>query len=216
MLSVLFGLIAVAEAVLLGLVITLRRRWPDRSLILLIPVLLALIGDNAVIAAGSTIGTGDTLLALSYPRYIAHGLFVPLLIMVGAGLCRAHGIRLPLAASGILTAALIAVGIRQDIINLNLQPTPYADTLRYTNTATHGAPIPAVVTIVVLIALGAVLLARTRSPWLLAGSSAMFAAAALSVFAFWLGNVGELLLLLGLYLTATRRPAPMIAPVTAA
>ncbi|GAA1611380.1 hypothetical protein [Actinoplanes couchii] len=45
----------------------------------------------------------------------------------------------------------------------------------------------------------------------------MFVAAALGVLAFWLGNVGELLLILGIYATAARTPQPtsVSPPVTA-
>lgn len=216
MLSALFGLIAVTEVVLLGLVIAMRRRHPDWALTLLIVVILALIWDNTVIAIGATVGEGDTLEALSYPRYITHGLLVPLLIMVGVGLGRRHGVRslagrAAPAAFGALTVALILAGIYLDIINLDLEPTRYADTLRYTNTASHGAPIPAVVTILVLIGIGATLLIRTRWPWLLAGAVAMFVAAGLGALAFWTGNIGELLLILSIWWTAAYsvRPAQL-------
>ena len=46
MLSALFGLITAAEVVLLGMVIALRRRRPDWTLTLLMPILLGLIWDN--------------------------------------------------------------------------------------------------------------------------------------------------------------------------
>ncbi|GAA1611390.1 hypothetical protein [Actinoplanes couchii] len=169
MLTVLFGSIAVAEAVVLGLVIALHRRRPDTASLLPAAVILALIWDNAIVATGTAIGAGDTLRALSYPRFVAHALLVPLLIPVGVALCRAHGIRFlsnrPVrAASTTLTVTLIAVGLWQDVRTLDLQPMSYAGTLRYTNEAAHGAPIPAVATILVLIVLGAILLSRTRSP----------------------------------------------------
>jgi hypothetical protein len=217
MLSAPLGLIAVAEIGLLVLVIAMRRRHPDWALTLLIPVILALIWDNTVIAIGATLGEGEPLRALSVPRFALHGLLAPLLIMVGVGLGRRHGIRILAgkaapAAFGALTAVLIAAGIRLDIVTLDLQPTRYADTLRYTDAAAHGPPIPAVVTIVVLIGIGVALLLRARRPWLLAGSAAMFAAAAAGAVAFWIGNVGELLLILSIWWTAAQT-APAPAPV---
>jgi hypothetical protein len=218
MLSTLFGLIAVTEAVLLTLVITMRRRQPDWAFTLLILVILALIWDNTVVAIGSTIGEGETLKTLSIPRYVTHALLVPLLIMVAVGFSRRHGVRALAgrtapAAFGLLTVALIVAGIHLDIIGLDLQPTHYADTLRYTNAASHGAPIPAVITILVLIGIGITLLVRARQPWLLAGAVAMFVAAALGALAFWCGNIGELLLITGLWWTATRTvPQPEKVP----
>jgi hypothetical protein len=219
MLSTLFGLIAVAEAVLLALVITMRRRQPDWAFTLLILVILALIWDNAVVAIGSTVGEGETLRALSVPRYVTHGLLVPLLIMVGVGLGRRHGVpslagRTAPAVFGALTVVLMSAGIWLDIVGLDLQPTHYADTLRYTNAASHGAPIPAVITILVLIGIGITLLVRARQPWLLAGGVAMFVAAALGAVAFWFGNIGELLLITALWWTATHT-ARTSEPVTA-
>lgn len=62
----------------------------------------------------------------------------------------------------------------------------------------------------------AVLLTRSRSPWLLSGAVAMFLAAALSAQAFWLGSEGEPLLLLGLHLTTTRRAPARNSPADAA
>ncbi|GLW30499.1 hypothetical protein Areg01_34390 [Actinoplanes regularis] len=213
MLSAFFGLIAVSQLVLLALVIAMRRRRPDWALSLLILVILALIWDNAVIAIGGTLGEGEPLRTLSVPRYVTHGLLVPLLIMVGVGLARRYGIQrlagkaVP-AVFGAFTAALIVAGIWLDVIDLDLEPTRYADTLRYTNAASHGAPIPAVVTILVLIGIGVALLVRTRQPWLLAGAVAMFVAAAAGALAFWIGNVGELLLILSIWWTAARTSSP--------
>jgi hypothetical protein len=67
MLSALFASLAVAEVVLLTLVLTMRRRHPDWALTLLSLVIIALIWDNTIIAVGATVGEGRTLEALSYP-----------------------------------------------------------------------------------------------------------------------------------------------------
>ncbi|MBB2941245.1 hypothetical protein FB565_000949 [Actinoplanes lutulentus] len=210
MVSALFGLIVVAEVVLLALVITLRRRDPDWTLSLLVLVILALIYDNAIVALGSTLGFGSLLEALSLPRYVTHALLVPLLIMVAVGLGRRYGFfagRLLPAIFGALTVALIALGAWADIVTLDLEPTRYADTLRYTNAAANGPPIPAIIAILVMIGVGAALLVRARWPWLLVGGVAMFAAAGAGASILWLGNLGELALILTVWLTASR-PQP--------
>ncbi|BBH67340.1 hypothetical protein ACTI_40250 [Actinoplanes sp. OR16] len=210
MLSVLFALFALAEVLLLGLVVTLRRRQPDWALTLLILVIIALIWDNAVIALGSTIGEGGMLRALSVPRYVTHALLVPLLIMVAVGLGRRYGVRffagrIVPGVFGVLTLALVAVGVQKDVIALDLEATRYADTLRYTNAASEGPPIPAIVAILVMIGVGVALLVRARWPWLLAGAVVMFAAAAAAPSILWLSNFGELALILTVWLTAARR-----------
>ncbi|MEU8240217.1 hypothetical protein AB0C07_18380 [Actinoplanes missouriensis] len=219
MVSVLFGLIAVAEIALLGLVIALRRRQPDWTLSLLVLVVLALIYDNVVVAIGSTLGEGSLLRSLSLPRYVTHALLVPLLIMVAVGLGRRYGVRflagrvVP-AWFGVLTLLLIAAGARADIVTLDLQPTRYADTLRYTNAAANGPPIPAIIAILVMIAIGVALLVRARWPWLLAGGLVMFAAAGAGAAVLWLSNLGELVLILTVWLTAAR-PQPREALIAA-
>ncbi|BAL87048.1 hypothetical protein AMIS_18280 [Actinoplanes missouriensis 431] len=219
MVSVLFGLIAVAEIALLGLVIALRRRQPDWTLSLLVLVILALIYDNVVVAIGSTLGEGSLLRSLSLPRYVTHALLVPLLIMVAVGLGRHHGVRflagrvVP-AAFGALTLLLIAAGAWADIVTLDLEPTRYADTLRYTNAAANGPPVPAVIAILVMIGIGVALLVRARWPWLLAGGVVMFAAAGAGAAVLWLSNLGELVLILTVWLTAAR-PQPREALIAA-
>ena len=63
-------------------------------------------------------------------------------------------------------------------------------------------------TILILIAIGALMLTGSGWPWLLAGSIAMFAAAAAAVTDFWIGNVGELALILTIWFTATHHVTP--------
>jgi hypothetical protein len=211
MIGALLVLIAAAEVALLTLVIAMRRRQPDRALTLLILVIFALIWDNTVIAIGSTAGEGETLrYGPCRSRATSHtGCSCPCSSWSAWASAGGHGIRalagrtVP-AVLGALTVALIAAGIHFDIAGLDLQPTHHADTLRYTNAASHGAPIPAVVTILILIGLGIALLVRARQPWLLAGAAAMFVAAALGAIAFWIANIGELLLITGIWWTATR------------
>jgi hypothetical protein len=217
MLSALFGLVAVAEVVLLGLVIALRRRHPDWTLTLLVLVILALIYDNAVVAIGSTLGEGSLLETLSLPRYVTHALLVPLLIMVAVGLARRYDVRffagrVTPGVFGALTVLLIALGAWADIVTLDLEPNRYADTVRYTNAAANGPPIPAIIAILVMIGVGVALAVRARWPWLLVGGLVMFAAAGAGASILWLGNVGELALILTVWLTATRRPPGTLAP----
>ncbi|BCY06971.1 hypothetical protein L3i22_020590 [Actinoplanes sp. L3-i22] len=214
MVGTVFGLIAVAELVLLVSTIQLWRRHPDRVLPLLMLVVAALIWDNAVIAAGRPIGAGGVLEGLSVPRFVTHALLVPLLILVGAGLGRGYRVRWlagPVARWGFggLTLLMIAIGVWQDIVSLDLEPAYYADTVRYTNAAATGPPIPAIVAIWVLLAVGVAVLVRARWPWLLAGSATMLVAAGAGVAVPWLGNLGELVLTASLWQTAAHLEPPV-------
>ncbi|WP_436521335.1 hypothetical protein [Actinoplanes sp. HUAS TT8] len=208
MVSTIFALIAVAEIALLVQLGRGRTGWATRLLAL---VVLGLVWDNLVIAAGRLIGTGPLLEGLSVPRFVTHALFVPLLIPVGVGLGRRFGVRwlggrAAPAGFGVLTALMIGLGVWQDVVVLDLEPEVYGDTVRYTNAASSGPPIPAVVAIWVLIAVGVAVLARARWPWLLAGAVGMLVAAGAGFAVPWLGNLGEFGLALGLWWTAVNEP----------
>ena len=179
---------------------------------LLTLVIVALSWDNFVVAAGSAIGAGDLLRTLSVPRYVAHALLTPLLIPI---VFRIAGLRRP-AWVWALTAVLVAVGVYSEILHLNLELRTYAGTLRYAN-ASAGPPLPAIVTNIMLIGVGVVPWRREGLPWLSLGAVAMFVAAASGIF--WLGNVGELVLIGSILLTAAlrirRADAPAIQGETA-
>jgi len=165
------------------------RLWP------LTVIILALCWDNAIVAAGALVGAGDLLIGLSVPRYVAHGLLTPLLIPIVFWIA---GLRLRFWVWG-LTAALVALGAYTEIFNLNLVLKEYGGTLRYAHAAA-SPPIPSIVTVLVLIGVGALLWRRAGVPWLCLGALAMFGSAASGVF--WLGNAGELVLIGSILATA--------------
>ncbi len=196
MLSLFFAFTAVLLASFA--VMAARLRAP-----LLVLVAAALTYDNAVIAVGSTLGEGQTLMVLNAGRFWAHALITPLLVVVGWRLAR---LTRPAVMAG-LVAVLVAYGVYTEIVRLRLEPLRENGTLRYINAAAEGPPIAAIVTIVVLIVLGAIVWRRLGTPWLLLGAVAMFIAAALGVHLVWLQNFGEAALLASLLLT-TRHPHP--------
>ncbi|MBI1685582.1 hypothetical protein [Caulobacter hibisci] len=165
---------------------------------LLTVVVVALTWDNLIVAAGALIGAGDLLRALSVPRYVAHAVLTPLLIPIVFGIAQLRR-RLWVWA---LTGGLIALGVYTEIIKLHLELREYAGTLRYAHAAA-GPPIPAIATVLVLIGVGVLLWKREGVPWLCLGAVAMFASAGSGVF--WLGNAGELILIVSILLTAVAR-----------
>lgn len=162
---------------------------------LLALIAAALCWDNLIIAAGSSIGAGDLLRTLSIPRYVAHAVLTPLLIIVAFGVA---GLRRR-AWVWILAVVLIALGVWTDLVNMSLEVREYGGTLRYAY-AHATPPIPSIVTVVVLIGAGVVLWRRAGVPWLCLGALAMFGAAGSGVF--WLGNAGELVLISSILATA--------------
>lgn len=204
MFSVLFLLIAVTEVVILGLFV--RAYLERRQVADLVPaVLTALLAyENAVIGLGSWIGEGDLLSALNAPRFIGHALLTPLLILWGLAVLRrqkvAWTLRTPAVVSVVLiTAALVAYGVTHDIVHLALVPETWADTLRYANANTpEGPPLTAILTGLALIVVGAQLWIESRSLHLVVAASVMAAVAGLAGFFPVLGNLGEVVLMLGI------------------
>jgi hypothetical protein len=189
------GVVMVALAI-----VALRFRAEAGAVALLVALItVGLAYDNLAVAVGQLIGYGDLLRAVNVPRFWLHALLTPLLIVVGAILVGRLGIgwlRTRIAAvvvSG-LVAALIVVGVIEEIVHLELVPEDAGDALRYVNDAVSGPPIPAIVTILVLIGLGGLAWRTAGLPWLFAGSVAMLLAAGLGAEILWLANVGELVL----------------------
>ncbi|WP_238006575.1 hypothetical protein KZZ52_47085 [Dactylosporangium sp. AC04546] len=213
MVTALYG--AFAAALLLASVFAARARsW------LLALVCLAVVYDNVVIALGTPLGEGTLLRSLNTGRFAAHALCTPLLIPVAVQLADRYGVRWASRtrakqAATVLTIVAIALGTWTEVVAAELEPRTYAGALRYVDAAAAGPPIPAVVTMLVLVVAGASIWRRASWPWLFVGAVAMFAAAAGGVSTPWLGNLGEVFLLSTLAWTAARvaRDAPARVPV---
>ena len=83
---------------------------------------------------------------------------------------------------------------RLDLEALELTPATDGDALRYANAAAAGPPVPALGTVLILIAIGMTTWRQVRSLWLLLGSVTMLVTAAAGMSVLWLGNFGELVL----------------------
>ncbi|XKK39516.1 hypothetical protein HFP72_00645 [Nocardiopsis sp. ARC36] len=206
MASLVFAVFALAHLCLtLWLVwLAVTRRSAHTWLVALVAA--GLVYDNGIVALGSTLGAGDLLYALNLPRFLVHALVTPLLVVFAVGAARDLGLgwargRAVHAASWVLALALIAYGLATEAVGLTLVPGREGDALRY-SAAESSVPIPSVTAIVVLILVGAALLVRARSAWMLAGAVFMFATAAAPSAPLAVGNLGEVALIAGLALTA--------------
>ncbi|MBV1852637.1 hypothetical protein [Catellatospora tritici] len=217
------ALLAALALCMLGLgVYALRLRAAAGPAAALVAVLCAgLAYDNIAVALGRVLGYGPTLETVNAGRFWIHALLTPLLLVaatligarLGVALLARRGV---LIGAWILALALIALGAATDIVRLTLAPADYADTLRYTNTATAGPLVPAIATMLALIVVGVLLWRRAGTAWLLLGTVAMLVAAGAGFRHFWLGNLGELALqatVVATLVTAARpepvRPEPV-------
>ncbi|MCO5197121.1 MAG: hypothetical protein M9941_05140 [Anaerolineae bacterium] len=183
-------------------------------LLFLVLTLFGLAYDNFSVGFGRFIGEGDLLQSLNTPRYVIHALITPLLILVGLHLARNAGVswafgRKTTAFFIVVTILLIALGALVDIVRLDLEVVFDSDAIRYANGASVGPPVPAIVTVIMLIACGIGIARKTGWYWLLAASIFMFVASAAGATIGLITNLGELVFALGLVATARHFPPPV-------
>jgi hypothetical protein len=200
--SLAYALFAAVHAVLA--VLLARAAVGRRSVPLGLAALVAagLVYDNGVVAAGRLIGEGGLLMALNHPRFVIHALLTPLLIVTAVGLARACGAGWARARAVHVLAWCLALGL---VYGLELAAAPEGDALRYS--AAHTAPpVPAIVTVVALLAAGLATV-RRGGAWMAGGAAAMFAASAVHSAPMAIANLGEVAFLAGIAMTAHRTPA---------
>lgn len=179
--------------------------------LLLLIVLTGLAYDTLIILLGRFIGEGDLLKTLNAGRYLVHGFATPIMIIFGFGALKKAGLKWAQSKTThivvcVVTTLLIALGVYEDVLALDLQTKTVMDTLRYTNEGgMKGPPIPAMLTIVFLIVAGISLWRNTGWWWLAAGSIFMLIAAGAGMGdMFYIGNLGEIVLGIGNVLTARK------------
>lgn len=182
-----------------------QSHWPVWLLFLIAEV--GLIYDNAIIALGRVIGAGDLLATLNLPRFLVHALITPTLVLVGFHLLKRSGAswavgRVPQTIICLITTGLIALGL-VSYGALQLEATAEFGVLRYHDISGQGPPIPAIITIVLLIIFGAIIWYRVQWPWLCLAAVGMFISAAvpMSLVGPIVGSSGEVILALGILTT---------------
>ncbi len=179
--------------------------------------------DNLRIGLGRFIGPGETLYALSVPAFAWHWSMLPLLVIAAGAVARQAdvawaGHRLVMGAFCAVAVALSAHDIPK-IFEMDLRVACLADTVRYsTNVAAAqlcspadqpfssgaGTALVAIITNLIVLAVGIVLWVRRKWPWLAIGSGAMFIAAGAFLRSPWslpIGNFGEICITLSFILT---------------
>jgi len=211
MLTVLYIVFVAAFAYLTWQSVGVYQSKRSSYALLLLIVLAGLAYDVLIIFLGRFIGEGDLLKTLNAGRYLVHGLATPAMIIFGFGVLRNAGVQWAQSRTThivvcVVTTLLIALGVYEDVLALDLQTKTVMDTLRYTNEGgMKGPPIPAMLTIVFLIVAGISLWRKTSWWWLAAGSIFMFIAAGAGMGdMFYIGNLGEVVLGIGNVLTARK------------
>jgi hypothetical protein len=144
-----------------------RRHAP--STVVLLPVSLILVYENAVLAVGGWIGAGQRLRALSYPRFVLHAVGTPLFVISAVDLAHRAGMpgmRRPQAQIPTLLTvlALISYGV-YELHELDLEPLEFAGVVRY-GPKVAQSPVVGIVPTLALLGAGIVVWRRRGSPWL--------------------------------------------------
>lgn len=149
----------------------------------LLAVTAALIWDNGVMAAGTTIGAGRLLESLNIARFWLHAFCTPLLVLASFDLIRRAGGAW--ASSSVIkmvawffTAALIVLELTTHTFSLQLKPLLEYGALRYVPAKEEpGPPIMVLLIMIPLFAAGVILWKRKVSSILFWGTAIMLAGA---------------------------------------
>jgi hypothetical protein len=226
--SAVFLLYALAQlALFVWLLRVYRATGAAVALLLFVPQFF-LFYDNFIVGIGRWIGPGETLEALSWPRFWAHWLAGSWLIIAAGAIARHAGFawakpRWVMAAFCIVTVALIVGHDLPNFWRVELHPVCVGDTVRYTSTVREGQscldpaftlaqrngfPLAPIVTNFIVIAVGVALAVGRRFPWMLVGAVLMLVTAAVPALrAMRADNFGEMLIAGGV-IWAVARFAP--------
>ena len=209
MLSVVYLAYALAQAALAVVAYRLLRRRPSAGALTLLLPIAAVVYDNAMVAAGSLIGAGRLLEALSFPRFLGHALLTPIWIVTAVAFATRSGgfpgrERLFSRLSWGLYALAAMVGIVHSVVLFSYELVRQGDLVYYTNGGgLPGPPFPSISMVLVVIACGIIVLRRTKWAWMLVGALFMLGAAAApqEVVGFVVSNSGEVLMAASLVAT---------------
>ena len=151
--------------------------------ILLLVVLTGLIYDNLIISLGSFIGEGEVLEFLNKLRFLFHTLFTPLLVVIAVELANYAGVEWfgnPIVRfmAWLIVIALIEFEFRKKYVKLKLESTTFAGTLRYREAESSSLPMAAILTIVLVAAIGIIIWQTMQCPWVFVGALIMFVGSA--------------------------------------
>ena len=175
--------------------------------------LLALSGiglgfDNAVLGIGSIVGAGEMLLSLNMGRYAFHAVGTPLLMIAGITLSRNGSVAWSWRRGMTILTYISVVSCILYGANEYFGGAKYVvsteGALRYVLAEHAGPPLAAITTMTFMIAFGIALYITQKSWWMLAGALVMFMAASMQLGL--IANLGEVLLMVSLLLTARAFP----------
>ena len=217
------------------LVLSFKRAAP--AMLLIVMLALGYSYDKFIVAIGSQIGAGELLLHLNWPRFLMQALLMQLVVFIAVKICCAASIpwfnnRWAEVLAWIFFLGAGIYGIQNTLVDLELQPACYAETIRYTRALGPeqlcfpgqeslrilGPPVHTLLAAVTVIVLGVVVMTCTGWPWMFVG------VVLLPIFAiffmitehgFLISGIGELLMVasLGASIRHFTNPVALTGPV---
>ena len=206
--QILFALALASHLILLVFVLRLKLRVPEIIILLL---LLAMATDNLVLLLSDWLIGGKSYVVLSWVRYVAHVLVLPLLIEAGRQVAvranvgwTANG---PVAIGAwVLVIAGIVVGVTTELAGLQFVEAELLDHMRLVSADAHP-PFATIFANFVVIVLGIAIWRGSGWPWLFLAALAIFGingATGASEYGLLFGNGAEVVFGLGWVVTLYR------------
>jgi hypothetical protein len=208
MLWILFVTAAAIHVAILAATLRLRAgvtEWLLRAL------LLGLITDNLIVAAGAFAIDESWYYGASWMRYLAHVLLLPPMAFAALVLLQRAGSRFAVSqlariATIFFVAAAISFGFVTEIAELELVRETVLGHPRMSSTHS-GPPLATIATNLVILGLAAMLWRTVRWPWLFAAALFIFlvnGAAATTDWGIIAGNLAEVVFVLGWFASIRR------------
>jgi len=202
-------LYALGQATLAALTLRIWLRERSATAMALLLPMATVVYDNVMIAAGSSIGEGALLEALTVPRFVGHALFTPLWIVGAVGLAIRYGAfatnkRAVSIASWVIYGSMVAIGLINEVIFFKGEFVSEGAVSYYTNVGRLLTPPPPSLTmLLVVLVCGFIVWKRARWPWMFAGAAGVLLAQVVrgGEAAFVFINSAEVLMAAALYAT---------------
>ncbi|NJN43339.1 MAG: hypothetical protein HC806_00410 [Anaerolineae bacterium] len=181
MAAILYPIYTLAHLWLFLRLLRLRRRADGRMVgaLILQVVILGLIYDSLIISIGRWLGEGELLLRLNEGRFLVHAVFTPLLMVTtlyfaNRGEVQIAKNRFSVVVVWLAGFSLIGFGlVTEFVLQSDFIPSEFMGTLRYVH-ANSILPFPSILTIIVIVILGALIWRKMKWPWVFLGGLVMF------------------------------------------
>lgn len=205
---VLYPIFTVVNGILLPIGLWIYSQTQSFEMLILLVLMVGITYDNLIISIGRWLGEGKLLLWISQPRFFLHISLTPLTTLAALYQCKHLGVTWgssPLALLSLWGLSLGLIIFDLDTYYRDFNPVPIFEqgTLRYTNASAMTPPLPAVITVLLVLGIGALVWLETGWAWLCLAALVMLIGSAIPPK--WagpaLGSGSELMLMIGFWAT---------------